>query len=545
MDADSLPSGVGLATRSGKPAVDAVVVGAGFGGMYSIHKLTGLGLNVLGIEAGHDVGGTWYWNRYPGARCDVESMEYSYSFDEDLQQEWEWTERYARQPEILSYASHVADRFDLRDQILFNTRVASARFDESDDLWVVRTDSGTEVISQYLILATGMLSSANKPSFEGMDSFKGDIYHTGQWPQDGVDFAGKRVGVIGTGSSGIQSIPVIASEAQHLTVFQRTPNYSVPAKNRPLDPEEIAEIKAIYPEFRAANRQQSSGFGSLRPRGEVGALEVDAEVRTAEYERRWNVGGFDFLRGYVDLMINSESNQTAADFARAKIAEIVSDPETAKLLSPTQLIGCKRLCVDTDYFQTYNRSNVDLVDISERPLAFAKDGLVVGEDLTELDCVVLATGFDAMTGSISKIEIAGRGGVTMNDKWSAGPVNYLGLTIAGFPNLFTITGPGSPSVLTNMIVAIEQHVEWIADAVATQAAEGYKTLEATEVAESRWVNHVNSIADATLFPSCNSWYVGANVPGKPRVFMPLIGFPDYAAECDRVAQAGYEGFIRS
>lgn len=526
-------------------SVDALVVGAGFGGMYMLHRLRQDGLSVQVIEAGSDVGGTWYWNRYPGARCDVPSMEYSYSFDEDLQQEWEWSERYSAQPEILTYANHVADRFDLRKNILFDSRVTAAHFNDSDKRWEVSTDSGQSFTSQFLVLATGMLSSANTPQFEGLSDFGGDLYHTGQWPQEGVDFSGKKVGVIGTGSSGIQSIPQIAAEAEHLTVFQRTPNYSIPAHNRKLDSGEVAAVKARYPEFRADNRMQTAAFGSTEPRGDRSALEVDPDERTADYERRWEAGGFGFLRGYTDLILSPESNETAAKFVREKIAGTVTDPATAALLTPTQVIGCKRLCIDTDYFETYNRSNVDLLDVSATAPEFTSSGISVGDEHTEVDAVVLATGFDAMTGSISKIDIRGRNGLRMNKKWGAGPVNYLGLSVSGFPNMFTITGPGSPSVLTNMIVSIEQHVEWISDAINYLSEKQIEVMEAEPAAEERWVGHVNAIADFTLYPTCNSWYLGANVPGKPRVFMPLIGFPDYATECERVASSGYEGFILS
>lgn len=526
-------------------SVGAVVVGAGFGGMYTVHRLSGLGLEVQGIEAGDDVGGTWYWNRYPGARCDVESMEYSYSFDEDLQQEWEWSQRYSPQPEILRYANHVADRFDLRPHFLFGTKVVAAHFNEESKRWSVTTNTGREFVSQYLVLATGMLSSANTPNFDGFEHFKGDIYHTGQWPHDGVDLTTTRVGVIGTGSSGIQAIPLIAEQSAHLTVFQRTPNYSIPARNGALDPAYVSDIKGRYAEFREANRQQTSGFGSDQPRGWGGALEVDEETRNADFETRWRAGGFGFLRGYTDLMLNAESNETAADFTRRKIAETVDDPALAKLLTPTQVIGCKRICVDTNYFETYNRDNVDLIDVSTEELSFTSDGIRVGERHIVIDVAVLATGFDAMTGSISKIDIRGANGATLAQKWEAGPVNFLGLSVAGFPNMFMITGPGSPSVLTNMIVSIEQHVDWIADVVQSQTDDGFELLEATPEAESRWVSHVNAVADMTLFPTCNSWYLGANVPGKPRVFMPLIGFPEYVKECDRVAATGYEGFIRS
>ncbi len=523
---------------------DVVVVGAGFAGMYLLHRLRAVGLTAKVIEAGGDVGGTWYWNRYPGARCDVPSMEYSYSFDDALQQEWDWTERYAGQPEILSYASHVADRFDLRSDITFDTRVVAATFDEAVSRWVVRLDSGQELTCRFFVLATGCLSSANLPDIVGRDTFNGPVLHTGEWPHEPVDFAGQRVAVIGTGSSGIQSIPIIAEQAGHLTVFQRTPNYSVPARNQPLDPDEQARTKAEYDAFRAANRLQTGGFGSRTVRGTGSAKADDPDVAHATFAQRWETGGFGFLSGYADLMLDEESNVTAAQFVRERIAEIVDDPATAAVLSPEQVIGCKRLCLDTNYFETYNRPNVDLVDIKTDPIDHIDEhGLVLASGARfDVDMLVFATGFDAMTGSITKINITGRGGLTIQDAWEAGPVNYLGLQVVGFPNMFTITGPGSPSVLTNMIVSIEQHVDWITDAMVALGEGGYSTIEATEPAQTAWVGHVNAIADLTLFPTCNSWYLGANIPGKTRVFMPLIGFPDYAARCDAIAAAGYEGF---
>ncbi len=522
--------------------MDVVVVGAGFAGMYMVHKAREAGLSVHAFEAGSGVGGTWYWNRYPGARCDVESLQYSYEFSEELQQEWNWTERYAGQPEILSYANHVADRFDLRTDITFNTRITTAHFDEDAQVWRVATDGGHDIEARYLVLATGCLSSANTPKIPGLESFAGPTYHTGKWPHEGVDFAGKRVGVIGTGSSGIQAIPHIAAEAGHLTVFQRTANYSVPARNGALDPDEVAKVKANYPEIRATNAMEGSAFKTALPRGEGSVLEVDDAERHADFERRWEHGGFVFLQGFIDTMLSEEANRYAADFARSKIREVVSDPATAEILSPKQLIGCKRLCLDTEYFETYNRPNVDLVDIAANPIAEITPQGVQTDEFYELDVLVLATGFDAMTGSITRIDIRGRDGQTIADAWSAGPKNYLGLGVEGFPNMFTITGPGSPSVLTNMLVSIQQHVDWIARCITDLDADGVTTIEPTNEAQTEWVTHVNSIADVTLYPSCNSWYLGANVPGKTRVFMPLIGYPDYVERCDAVAADGYAGF---
>ncbi len=523
---------------------DAVVVGAGFAGLYMLHKLRGLGLSVKVYEAGGGVGGTWYWNRYPGARCDVESIEYSYGFDADLEQEWEWTERYATQPEILRYLEHVADRFDLRRDIALNTRVTSATFEDDANHWAVRTEHGEEVTAHYLIMATGCLSSANTPHFDGIEDFKGTTYHTGQWPHEEVDFTGLRVGVIGTGSSAIQSIPIMAKQAGELVVFQRTANFSVPAWNRPLEPDELAEAKRTYPELRAANRQTMVGFGARSPVATESALAVDDEHRERTYEEKWQRGGLGFLGGYTDLLMSKDANDTVGDFIRRKIREIVKDAKTADLLSPTQVVGCKRLCVDTGYFETFNRENVRLVDINADPIVrLTETGLQTEGESYDFDIIVFATGFDAMTGALLKAEITGRDGTSLRDAWSEGPKTYLGLSVPKFPNMFMITGPGSPSVLTNMITSIEQHVEWIADAITHVGNLG--RIEATQEATDEWVAHVNLIADLTLFPTCNSWYLGANIPGKKRVFMPLLGFQPYMQRCDDVAAQGYDGFVVS
>ncbi|MDX1382854.1 MAG: NAD(P)/FAD-dependent oxidoreductase [Thermoanaerobaculia bacterium] len=526
--------------------LDAIVVGAGFAGMYMLHRLRELGLSVRVFEAATGVGGTWYWNRYPGARCDVESMEYSYGFDEELQQEWKWTERYAAQPEILRYAEHVADRFDLRRDIQFETRVESVHFHDDEARWHVRT-SGAEGeqawTAQFCVMATGCLSTANTPDFPGLAEFGGTVLHTGRWPKDEPDLAGRTVGVVGTGSSGIQAIPLLAERCGELYVFQRTANYSIPARNRPLTAEEQAEIKAIYPEFREANRHMSPAFGSRLRYGEGSAKEADPEARDADFRRRWAEGGFGFLGGYTDFLLDRESNEVAAEWVRNRIRETVKDPEVAELLCPDQVIGCKRICLDTDYFETYNRPNVHLVDVSRQPIErITQAGLVAGGREYPLDVLVLATGFDAMTGTLLAIDIRGRGGKPLSEKWRAGPRTFLGLGIEGFPNLFTISGPGSPSVLTNMIVSIEQHVEWIRDCIAYLREHGLRTIEATREAEDAWVEHVNALAAPTLYPTCNSWYLGANIPGKPRVFMPHIGFPHYVERCDEVAERDYEGF---
>lgn len=523
-------------------AFDAVIVGAGFAGMYMLHRLRGLGLSARVYEAGGGVGGTWYWNRYPGARCDIMSMQYSYSFSEELDQEWSWSEKYSPQPEILNYANHVADRFELRQDIHFDTRVTAAVFDEEAKCWRIETDQGDQVSAQFCIMAVGCLSAANLPPFEGIKDFEGPVYHTGEWPHEGVDFTGLRVGVIGTGSSAIQSIPIIAEQATALTVFQRTPNYSVPAWNEKLDPEEERTIKAGYPELRAKMRGRPTGFYfefNAQP-----ALEATEEERERQYEEFWNRGGLPFLGAYGDLLFEKEANDTIAEFGRRKIREVVKDPATADLLCPDNVFGGKRLCVDTGYFETYNLPHVSLVDVSEAPIErFTKQGIVANGVEYPVDAVVCATGFAAMTGSFDNIKITGKNGLALTEKWRAGPRTYLGLSSVGFPNLFMITGPGSPSVLASMIQAIEQHVDWMADCIGHMRDIGAQTIEPTLKYEDEWVDHVNEVAKISLRSTASSWYLGANVPGRPRVFMPYIGgFPIYVDKCNQVMTNGFEGF---
>jgi cyclohexanone monooxygenase len=534
-----------LGNTDAKPAreLDAVIVGAGFAGLYMLHRLRGLGFSARVFEAGEGVGGTWYWNRYPGARCDVESMDYSYSFSDELQQEWHWTERYASQPEILKYANHVADLFDLRRDIQLGTRVISAVFDEASSRWTIATDRGDRVAAQFCIMATGCLSTAQRPRFAGLETFAGRWYHTGHWPHEGVDFTGQRVGVIGTGSSAIQSIPIIAAQAAHLFVFQRTPNFSVPARNAPLDPEYERQWKANYAEHRRQARESRVGF--VVERNDHSALEVSPEERLREYEARWRRGGLGFNATFADLLTSQAANDTAAEFFRAKIRAIVRDPAVAELLTPRHYpVGTKRLCVDTDYYETFNRDNVTLVDIRTSPVeSITPRGIRTRDRTYEVDSLVFAIGFDAMTGALQSIDIRGRGGRTLREKWADGPRTYLGLTTAGFPNLFAITGPGSPSVLSNMIVSIEQHVDWIADCLAYLRAHGRAGIEATVAAEDEWVEHVNAVGHATLYPRADSWYMGANIPGKPRIFMPYVGGVGvYRQTCDDVAARGYAGF---
>jgi cyclohexanone monooxygenase len=528
-----------------KREVDAVVVGAGFGGMYMIHKLRTLGLTVQCYEGGSGAGGTWFWNRYPGARVDIESMEYSFQFSEELQQEWEWSERYAPQSELLQYANHVVDRFDLRQHIQFETRVTEAVYDEEAKRWNVATDDGSLTSAKYCIMATGCLSSTNTPDFPGIDSFEGNIYHTGQWPHEPIDFSNRRVGIIGTGSSAIQSIPLIAEQADHLTVFQRTANYSIPAHNQSLDPDYVKGIKGNYAEFRAANSQNAFA-ASFAPDDDDLAVEASPETLQQRYQECWDYGGLSFLAAFGDLVMDDAANDTAKAFIREKIAGIVNDPKTAELLMPKQSVGCKRLCVDTGYYATFNRSNVQLVDISEHPIdSVTVKGVTTNDVEYCFDDLIFATGFDAMTGSLLKIDIEGKSGLTLAKKWEAGPRTFLGLGVSGFPNLFTISGPGSPSVLTNMIVSIEQHVRWIGDCINYLEDHNLGAIEATTEAEDAWVEHVNEVAEPTIFPGCNSWYLGANVPGKPRIFMPYLGFPPYVEKCDEVAENGYAGFSLS
>ncbi len=533
----------GTGHSGGGERVDAVVVGAGFAGLYAAHRLTGLGLRVRGFEAGDGVGGTWYWNRYPGARCDIESLEYSYQFSEELAREWEWSERYAGQPEILAYLEHVADRFDLRRHFRFGHRVIAARYDEDSGGWTVATDAGARARGSFLVLATGCLSRPNLPAIPGLESFAGPCHHTGLWPKDGVDLRGLRVGVLGTGSSAVQAVPILAEEAERVVVFQRTPTYSVPARNRPLDPEEQRRIKADYRGFRLRNwRMPFGAFADQQPRG-GSALAATPEERRRRYDTWWEKGGLPFLAAYDDLLVSPEANRTAADYIRDRIREIVRKPARAEALLPEQMVGCKRLCIDSGYYEAWNRENVDLVDLRRDPIEGVEAaGVRTRSGRFDLDLLVLATGFDAMTGAALAIDLRGRDGRPLREKWSAGPRTYLGLCTAGFPNLFLVTGPGSPSVLANMVPAIEQHVNWIADCIRHLGERGLGRIEARREAEDAWVEHVNQVASFTVFPTCNSWYLGANVPGKPRVFMPYIGFDTYVDRCDEVAAKGYEGF---
>ncbi|MDP3251399.1 MAG: NAD(P)/FAD-dependent oxidoreductase [Hydrogenophaga sp.] len=538
-----------MSKSSNAPPVqlDAIVVGAGFAGIYQLYSLRRIGLSARVLEAGEGVGGTWFWNRYPGARCDVESLDYSYSFSDELQQEWDWTERYAPQPDILRYINHVVDRFDLRRDIQLNARVISAIYNESEDRWLVTTEGGDRFLARYCIMATGCLSIPQAPQFPGLESFKGEWYHSANWPHEGVDFAGKRVGLIGTGSSGVQMTPEIAKRAKHLTVFQRTANYSVPAQNEPITPEQLAEVKATYGARR--ERALETHTGHFLIANDKSAMEVSEAERRKEFEFRWKGagGGFRMLRAFNDLMVNKQSNDQAAEFVRSKIRATVKDPATAELLCPREDLpfGTKRLCVDTDYYQTFNRDNVSLVDVRTDPLVEATSNGLRTQSGQEypLDVIVFATGFDAMTGALKSIDVRGVGGQALRDKWVDGPRTYLGLAVAGFPNLFILAGPGSPSVLSNMVHSIELHVNWLTRCLEDARARGVRRIEAQQRAEDDWVHHVNEVADRTLYPTANSWYMGSNMPGKPRVFMPYVaGVPAYRKIVNGVAAEGYRGF---
>ncbi len=529
--------------QSAPITVVVVIVGAGFSGLYLLHRLRGLGFSTRVFEAGGDVGGTWYWNRYPGARCDVESMQYSYSFSEELQQEWNWPERFSAQPDILEYANHVADRFDLRRGIQFNTTVTSAHFDEAAGRWSIETDRGEKVSARFCVMATGCISTAQIPDFEGLSDYTGETYHTGNWPHEGVDFTGRRIAVIGTGSSGIQAIPVLAEQAGHVTVFQRTPNYSLPCKNGAMTEDYARSWKDNYAALR--EEQRHTAKGNIRELNNESALAVTQARRAEVYEKRWAVGGAAFLSSFNDLLVNREANETAAEFVRGQIRAIVDDPDVAELLAAKDYpIGTKRICIDSGYFETFNRDNVVLVDVADRPIErITPGGLIANGRSHEFDAIVFATGFDAMTGTLFKVDIKGRKSANLRRKWAAGPRTYLGLMTNGFPNLFMITGPGSPSVLSNMMVSIEQHVDLVTDSIVHMRAQNLAVMEPTLEAEDEWVEHVNVVAHKTLFPLAASWYMGANIPGKPRIFMPYIGgVGKYRRICEEMVAEGYKGF---
>jgi len=525
---------------------DAVVIGAGFSGLYMLHRLRDtLGLTARVFEAADDVGGTWYWNRYPGARCDSESYFYSFSdrLSEDLLQEWTWTERFAGQPEILDYLRHVADRFDLRRDIRFNTRVVAAEYDEQTGRWSVRTDDGGTVTTRFLITAVGCLSSTNVPDFPGRDDFRGETYHTGLWPHDGVDFTGKRVAVIGTGATAVQAVPEIAEQAEQLYVLQRTANYDIAGGNRPMDAEDGRKIKERYREIWQNTRE--TGFGFPYHTADRSALAVSEQERRQIYQEAWERGGFRLGTTFNDLLMDEDANETAAEFVRERIRERVRDPKVAELLTPRDHpFFTKRPPLENGYYETFNRENVTLVDVRNAPIQeITPSGIRTADAEIEVDVIVYATGFDAMTGSLFRLGIRGRGGTGLQEKWSEGPRTYLGIATHGFPNLFMITGPQSPSVLSNMPVSIEQHVDWITACLRYLRDNGFDTIEPLPEAEDDWVAHHNEVTETTLLPRANSWWVGANIPGKPRNLYPYVGgVGTYRLVCDAVAARDYDGF---
>jgi cyclohexanone monooxygenase len=531
-------------TSSSQPIHDTVIVGAGFSGLYLIQKFRKLGFTVRAFEAAADVGGTWYWNQYPGARCDVESLEYSFSFSEDLQQDWEWSERYATQPEILRYAKHVADRFELRSAISFKTRVVGAEFDPSDRAWTIWTDKGEQLRARFFIMAGGNLSIPRMPEFPGRDEFQGRLYHTGGWPHEPVDFSGLRVGVIGTGSSGVQVIPEIAKQATHVTVFQRTPNYCSPARNFTVPQEKVEWYKRNYTARRERARYSGAGVAA-HPVPLHSALAVPPEKRQEAFEAAWTRGGAGILRCFTDILTNPESNELLSDFVRNKIREIVNNPKVAARLTPTDHgIGTKRICVDSNYYATFNRDNVDLVDLRQDPIiTITPSGIRTEADEIPLDAIVFATGYDAVTGAMRQVDIRIKDGQRLADSWAEGPRAYLGLLTSGFPNLFMISGPGTPAAVSNAIASIEHQVEWIAECLEYMRERGYRQIQATPDAEVEWTDHVRDVANTTLMPRANSWYMGSNVPGKPRVFLAYLGgLGQYRMRCADVAFSGYPGF---
>jgi cation diffusion facilitator CzcD-associated flavoprotein CzcO len=535
-------------TQSAGPGVaatdhDVVVIGAGFAGLYAIRRFTQLGLKVIAFEKGSDVGGVWYWNRYPGARCDCESYYYSYAFSPELQQEWDWSLRYSEQPEILRYLGHVADRFDLRRHIRFNAPVERADFDEQALLWRVRAGDGSVVTCRFLVTAMGCLSKPHDPEIAGLDEFEGAVWRTMQWPHEGVDFTGRDVGVIGTGASGVQAIPRIARQARRLTVFQRTANWVLPARNAPTDPGFDAWVKANYDTIRATCAN-SAGAVPFEPATQS-AHEVSEAERRSTYERLWRLGGLRFFSAFTDLFTDEAANETARAFVRDHIRSVVKDPKVAERLIPLDHpIGVKRPPVDDDYYETFNRPNVELVDLRATPIErIDAHGVITTGGAYELDDLVLATGFDALTGSLVSADLHGRGGLRLADVWRQGPQTYLGLAVAGFPNLFTITGPLSPSVLANMPTAVEQHVDWIADCITSVAATPVPLVEATDEAQAQWSAHAAEVVSHTLYPRSRSWYFGSNIPGKPRAFGVYVGgFANYRERCEAIARAGYDGF---
>ena len=524
---------------------DAVIVGAGFTGLYMLHVLRQKGFTARLVDAASGVGGTWYWNRYPGARCDIESMQYSFQFSEELQQEWEWTERYASQPEILAYIEHVAERFDLTRDIQFDTRVEAATFNEDTGEWMVETDRGQALHARYFIMGVGCLSAPIKPTFEGEADFTGETYQTSIWPKEPVDFKGKRVGIIGVGSSAIQAGPLIAEEAEHVYIYQRTPNYVVPSQNRPLTPEEVRDIKSDYKGFRAKAYAGLTAF--LFERHDQSVFDLSPDERRARFDNYWNIGGLPFLGAFNDILFNDDANQACIDYWRSRIEEIIDDPKLVDLLTPDEEFGCKRLCSGTGFYEMFNRDNVRLVDVRGTGIErFTPAGLRAEGVDYDLDTIIFATGFDAMTGSVTRIRITGKGGQTIQQKWAEGPKTYLGLMISGFPNMFNMVSAGSPSVLATMVTAAEQHGDWVGECLDHMRETGKTVIEATPEAEAEWTAEVKRAGDASLRTNCDSWYVGSNIEGKARAFAPYIGgWPPYVARCNAETASKYENCVLS
>jgi cation diffusion facilitator CzcD-associated flavoprotein CzcO len=522
---------------------DAVIVGAGFTGLYTLHVLRQKGFTARVVDGASGVGGTWYWNRYPGARCDIESMQYSYQFSEELQQEWEWKERYASQPEILSYIEHVAERFDLTRDIQFDTRVEAATWDGDAGEWTVETDRGGTLHARYFIMGVGCLSAPVKPSFRGEDTFTGETYQTSIWPKEPVDFKGKRVGIIGVGSSAIQAGPLIAEEAEHVYIYQRTPNYVVPSQNRPLTPEEVADIKSDYKGFRAKAYAGLTAF--LFQRHDQSVFDLSPDERRARFDEYWNIGGLPFLGAFNDILFNDDANRECIAYWRSRIEEIVDDPKLVDLLTPDEEFGCKRLCSGTGFYEMFNRDNVTLVDVRGTGIeCVTPTGLTAGGVDYDLDMIIYATGFDAMTGSVTRIKITGKDGQTIQEKWAEGPKTFIGLMISGFPNMFNMVSAGSPSVLATMVTSAEQHGDWVGECVDYMRESGQTVIEAKPEAEVEWTAEVKRAGDASLRTNCDSWYVGSNIPGKPRAFAPYIGgWPTYVERCNAETASRYENCV--
>ncbi|MFB4163841.1 flavin-containing monooxygenase [Alteribacillus sp. JSM 102045] len=546
----------GKVQKSGEGPVcdyDVVIVGAGFAGLYALHHLRNeRGFSVRVYDAAGGVGGTWYWNRYPGVRVDIESVEYSYSFSYELQQEWEWTERYPCQAEVYSYLNHVADRFDLRRDIQLNTRVNSAIFDETTNQWVVETDKCERVRARFVIMATGFVSAPNKPDFKGLETFKGKQYHTAKWPREDVDFTEQRVGVIGTGSSAVQSIPFIAKEAAHLTVFQRTPGYIVPLRNCPMPPEYQNSVKANYGKWRRIERTAFGGYVALNFEpgmpNKKSALEVTPDERLADYENRYKSGGLSYYNTFPDVFTNKEANDTLAKFIQEKMRQRISNPDLAEILIPKDYpILLKRLVADNNYLETFNQDNVSLVDVKKSPIEkITPNGVMVEGKEYEFDSIVFATGFDAVTGAMTRIDIRGRDGLSLKEYWENGPRNYLGFMTSGFPNLFMLDGPGSPGAFYQPILLVEYQAQWVGSCLEYLSRRSLTCIEPTAEAENEWVTHSAEVANQTLLPKADSWYMGANIEGKARVSMMYIGgFQNYSRQCDAAAINDYKGFSLS